>query len=319
MLELARDVLGVLPDALAQLWRMALVQLAFPLPAERRRALERRLRGREQVAKLRRADAVVVSYGKAGRTWLRVMLSGYYQHRYGLSQRSLLGFDNFHRRDARIPRIFFTHDNYIADYTGHRKSKQEFYGTKVVLLVRSPQDTAVSQFFQWKYRMRAAKKQLNDYPTDEAISIFDFAMGAGAGLPKIIDFMNLWAAEAPRIEQFLLVRYEDLRRDPEAELRRIVRFLDGAEDAASVRHAVWYASVENMRSMEQRRTFWLAGTRMTARDQANPDSFKVRRAKVGGYRDYFDDDQIARLDELVRAKLAPIYGYAADPAERSPS
>jgi hypothetical protein len=317
MLELARDLLEGLPEALAQAWRMALVWLAFPLPAERRRAFERRLRGREQLARLRRSDAVVVSYGKAGRTWLRVMLSGYYQHRYGLSPRSLLGFDNFHRRDARIPRIFFTHDNYIADYTGHRKSKRDFYDKKVVLLVRSPQDTVVSQFFQWKYRMRAAKKRLNDYPEDTEISIFDFAMAPGAGLPKIVDFMNLWAAETPRVAHLLLVRYEDLRRDPAAELRRVVAFLDGAEDPASVHHAVAFASVENMRAMEQRRTFWLAGSRMTPGDAGNPDSFKVRRAKVGGYRDYFDDEQIARIDELVRAKLAPIYGYGATPPDRS--
>jgi hypothetical protein len=316
MFELAREALGVLPDAFAKLGRMALVALAFPLPAVRRRAFERRLRGREQVAKLARADAVVVSYGKAGRTWLRVMLSGYYQRRYGLPERSLLGFDNFHRRDARIPRIFFTHDNYIRDYTGHLRSKQEFYGKKVVLLVRSPQDTAVSQFFQWKHRMRPAKKRLNDYPEDAETPIFDFVMNPGAGLPKIIDFMNLWAAEAPRVGQLLLVRYEDLRRDPEAELRRIVGFLDGSEDLAAVRHAVEFASVDSMRAMEQRRSFWLAGTRMAAGDRSNPDSFKVRRAKVGGYRDYFDDEQAARIDELVRSKLAPFYGYDAIPAER---
>jgi hypothetical protein len=319
VLDLAHDALSAAPDALAKLYRMVLVQLAFPLPAARRRAFERRLRGREQLAKLRRADAAVVSYGKAGRTWLRVMLSGYYQHRYGLSARSLLAFDNFHRRDARIPRLFFTHDNYLADYTGHRRSKQDFYDKKVVLLVRSPQDTVVSQFFQWKYRMREAKKRLNDYPADADISIFEFAMGAGAGLPRIIDFMNLWAEEAPRVGQLLLVRYEDLRSDPEAGLRGIVRFLDGAEDPDSLRHAVAFASVDNMRGMETRRTFWLAGSRMAPRDRGNPDSFKVRRAVVGGYRDYFDDEQIARIDELVRLKLAPIYGYGAPPPAPSAS
>src|SRR5262245_13223779 len=319
MLDLAREALGMLPEAFAKLGRMVLVQLSFPLPAARRRAFERRLRGREQVARLRRADAAVVSYGKAGRTWLRVMLSGYYQKRYGLPERSLLGFDNFHRRDPRVPRIFFTHDNYIRDYTGHPRSKQDFYDRKVVLLVRSPQDTVVSQFFQWKYRMRTAKQRLNDYPGDREISIFDFAMSPGAGLPKIIDFMNLWAAEAPRVAQLLLVRYEDLRVDPEAELRRVVCFLDGSEDPAAVRHAVAFASVENMRAMEQRRTFWLAGTRMAPRDRANPDSFKVRRARVGGYRDYFDDEQVVRLDELVRSKLSPIYRYGPTPSERTSS
>jgi len=310
MLDLATDALANLPDAIGKLGRMLAARLATPFGARRRRALERWLRGREQVAKLARADAVVVSYGKAGRTWLRVMLSGYYQRRYGLSPRSLLGFDNFHRRNAAIPRIFFTHDNYIADYTGHRDSKRDFYDKKVVLLVRSPQDTAVSQYFQWKHRMRPGKKRLNDYPEHGAeVSVFDFAMRPAAGLPKILDFMNLWAAEASRVRAFLLVRYEDMRRDPAAELRRIVEFLGDSAEPDAIRAAVEFASVENMRSMEQRRVFWLSGGRMTPRDKSNPDSYKVRRAKVGGYRDYFDDDQAARIDELVRSKLSPFFGY----------
>ena len=36
---------------------------------------ERKLRGVEQYNKLREADIVVVSFGKSGRTWLRVMIS----------------------------------------------------------------------------------------------------------------------------------------------------------------------------------------------------------------------------------------------------
>jgi hypothetical protein len=312
MFEVAADALANVPDVLATLARMLAVRLATPLGARRRRALERWLRGREQTAKLERADAVVVSYGKAGRTWLRVMLSGYYQRRYGFSPSTLLGFDNLHRRNAAIPRIFFTHDNYIADYTGHRDSKRDFYEKKVVLLVRSPQDTAVSQYFQWKHRMRPNKKQLNDYPEHGAdVPVFDFVMRPGAGLPKIIDFMNLWAAEAPHLRAFLLVRYEDMRRDPAAELRRILEFLGGRVDGEAVRAAVEFASLENMRTMERRRVFWLSGGRMTPGDKSNPDSYKVRRAKVGGYRDYVDEDQAARIDELVRSKLSPSFGYCA--------
>jgi hypothetical protein len=312
MLDLAIDVLFGLPDTLATLGRRIMVLLATPLGARRRRRFERWLRGREQVAKLRRADAVVVSYGKAGRTWLRVMLSGFYQRVYGLPARSLLGFDNFHRRERRIPRVFFTHDNYIADYSGHRDSKRDFYDKKVVLLVRSPQDTAVSQYFQWRHRMRPGKKRLNDYPEHRAeVPIVEFVLRPGSGLPKIVEFMNLWAAEAPRIRDFLLVRYEDMRTDPARELRRIVAFLGGPPDEEAVRAAVEFASVENMRSMEQRRIFWLSGDRMTPRDRSNPDSYKVRRAKVGGYRDYFDEEEVARIDELVSAKLSPFFGYGA--------
>ncbi|HVN40601.1 MAG TPA: sulfotransferase domain-containing protein [Myxococcota bacterium] len=310
MRDLALEVLFGLPDTLATVGRRIAVWLATPLGVRRRRDLERWLRGRQQVSRLRRADVVVVSYGKAGRTWLRVLLSGFYHRVYGIPARSLLGFDNFHRRDARIPRVFFTHDNYIGDYTGHRDSKRDFYDKKVVLLVRSPQDTGVSQYFQWKHRMRPGKKRLNEYPEHGAdVTIADFLMRPASGLPKIVDFMNRWAAEAPRIRELLLVRYEDLRADPEGQLRRIVRFLGGPTDDTAIRAAVAFASVENMRAMEERRAFWFSGLRMTQRDRANPDSYKVRRARVGGYRDYFDDEEVARIDALVRSRLSPFFGY----------
>ncbi len=47
-------------------------------------AAERRLRGAEQEDKLRRADIVVVSFGKSGRTWLRVMLSHLFREMHDL-------------------------------------------------------------------------------------------------------------------------------------------------------------------------------------------------------------------------------------------
>ena len=33
---------------------------------------------------------------------------------------------------------------------------------------------------------------------------------------------------------------------------------------------------------------------------------------VGGYRDYFDDDQVASLDAYVRERLSPVFGYGDD-------
>ncbi|MEA2080777.1 MAG: hypothetical protein U9P00_13170 [Pseudomonadota bacterium] len=43
------------------------------------------------------------------------------------------------------------------------------------MLVRDPRDVAVSQFFQWKYRMRSHKILLNQYPAHgEDVTTFDF-------------------------------------------------------------------------------------------------------------------------------------------------
>lgn len=307
MLAITRSVLR---NASKKAWRFAVLAAASPLPAERRRTLERRLRGREQVGKLREADVVIVSYGKAGRTWLRVMLSRLYQLLYGLPER-LLGFDNFHARDRRVPKIFFTHDNYIQDYTGQR-DKAAFRDKRVVLLVRNPQDVAVSQYFQWKFRMRRSKKALNDYPEHGAdVSPYDFVMRPASGIAKIIDWMNVWAAEVGRMPTLLVVRYEDLRADTVGQLARIAAFIGAPQDEAALRGAVEYASIENMRKLETQRTFWLSGGRMTPRDRDDPNSYKVRRAKVGGYRDYFDDEQVSRIDALVEEKLSPVFGYGA--------
>ena len=287
----------------------------FFLPEERRIAIERRQRGREEARKLRLADGVIVSFGKSGRTWLRVMLSRFYQVRHGLPGHVLMGFDNLHRKNAEIPRLLFTHDNYLKDFTGHADTKEDYLGKKVVLLVRHPADVAVSQFYQWKHRMRPHKKVLNAYPPHGAdVGAFEFVMGAAAGLPKIIAFMNLWAQEAERLKTLLVVRYEDLKAETEKVLERVVSFLGTPGTPEQIKDAVAFASFENMKKMEARRTFWLSGSRMVPKDRKNPHSFKVRKGKVGGFRDEFTPEQIATIESFIADNLDPFFGYV----EKSP-
>ena len=271
------------------------------------RRLERWLRGREDWRKLRLADAVVVSFGKSGRTWLRVLLSRVYQLQHGLGEREVIGFDNLHYRTGAVPKIMFTHDNYVKDYTGHRDTKEDFYDKKVIFLARDPRDVAVSQYFQWKYRMKPNKKDINAYPAAD-LAPFEFVM-SDAGLPKVIAFMNLWAKEAQRIREFMIVRYEDLRAAPEATLGRTLEFLGTPATEAQIADAVRFASLDNMKRMEQQRVFWLSGGRLVPKDRSNPNSYKVRRGKVAGYRDDFDAVQLAEIDRLVETTLDPLYGY----------
>ncbi|MGB5328007.1 MAG: sulfotransferase domain-containing protein [Gammaproteobacteria bacterium] len=280
------------------------------LPQKQAIALDRWRRGQEEYRKYQLCEYVFASYGKSGRTWMRVLLSRYYQQTYALPERILMGFENFHRMNAKVPRIFFTHDNYLRTFTGNTDSLKDFYTKKVVLLVRRPQDVAVSQFFQWKHRMRPGKMAMNRYPpAGSDISIYDFIMNPDCGIPRIIDFLNLWARELPSIDHLLLVRYEDMRVQPEKELRRIVEFLDMDPDDERIRETVEFSSVENLRKLEQQ-NYFRHGSRVKAKDSSNPDSFKVRRAKVGGYRDYFDDEQVTAIDELVNTRLSDVFGYA---------
>jgi hypothetical protein len=250
------------------------------------------------------------------------MISNIYHQRYGISEKELIQFDNFHQIDRRAPVVLFSHDNRKDDSQRPLFSIADLKSKKVVLLVRRPQDVAVSQFFQWKYRMRPHKIPLNRYPPQDAdIGMFDFVMNEDVGLPRIVDFMNAWARELPKIDKLLVVKYEDLRAQPQQELARMLEFLGESPTPKQVEETVEFGSVENLRKLESQDFFWRSGSRLTPRDKADPNTYKVRRAKVGGYRDYFDDDQLEKIDAYVNEKLSPVFGYRtpAETPDRGPA
>ncbi len=286
--------------------------MLFFLSRERKTSIERWLRGRREYRKIELADCVVVTWAKSGRTWFRLMLSRFYQIKYGLSERRFLEFDNLNKINPEIPKVFFTHGNYLRDYRNNWNSKSEFYDKKIVFLVRDPRDVAVSQYFQWKHRMHKYKKFLNDYPEHgEDLSLYDFVMNRDAGLRRIVGFFNLWASEMPRVRDIMVVRYEDMRKAPETTLKEVLAFMGTPGSDAEIKEAVAFASYDNMKRIEEQRIFWASGRRLVPGKQGNPESYKVRRAKVGGYRDYFDEDQIAEIDRYVDANLSPVFGYGA--------
>jgi hypothetical protein len=276
------------------------------LPESKRFPTERRLRGWLEQQRLDRADYAVVSFGKSGRTWLRVMISRIYQRRHGLSE-ELIEYSNYHRANSALPRVLFTHDNYLRDYTGHAGSKAAFTKKPVLLLVRHPADITMSQYFQWKHRMRPHKVLLNQYPpVDDSVTEYDFMMGS-SGLPKVNAWLNEWAVALDSLDSSLVVRYEDMRSNTQAELRRIADFMGMKATDEEVADAVEWARFENMKQRESEASS--SSDRLRAADVGNPDSFKTRRAKVGGYQDYFDDAQVEAIADYIDRTLDPRFGY----------
>ena len=151
---------------------------------------------------------------------------------------------------------------------------------------------------------------MNRYPAHGAdIDEYQFAMDQNAGLPNIVDFFNLWADEAGKIEQLLVVRYEDMRSDTARVLGQILEFIGTPASPEQLQDVVHFSSMENMKKMEQKGSSLLAGSRMVPGDRNNPDSYKVRRGKVGGFSDYFDEQQVNNIEQLLQQTLQPVYGY----------
>jgi len=250
-------------------------------------------------------DAMVLSRAKSGRTWLRAMLSRLYQRHYGLAEAQLIEFDNFHRQNPAIPTLFFTHGHYLRDRFADPRWCRAFDERRVVFLARNPCDVAVSEYFQ--STKRASEHKVELHGVDRGTSMFEFVMTAPVGLPAIVDYLNRWAPLATGRDSFRMVRYEDLRARPEEGLAAVCDFLRAPFTKEEVAEAVEFAAFENLKELERRNFF--NNRRLTPRDPDDPDSFKVRRGKVGGYADYFDDEQVAAMETLVRDRLDPAFGY----------
>lgn len=289
--------------------KQVLAQLPAPMPTKI--AVERWLRGREECMRLDRSDAVIVSYEKSGRTWLRVLLSRFYQQRHDLPEDRLLQYDKLHRLNAAVPVVTFTHDRHVNHYAG-RADHRHYDHKPLVLLVRDPRDVAVSLYFQWRHRVDLHNRHLDEMPMNDDTSLFEFVMRPESGMPAIIAFMNRWLVRGRALPGLVMYRYEDLRADPEPRFLELLRTLGAAPTAEEVAATVAYADFEQMRERERRGES--SDGRLSAGDVDNPDSFKARRAKVGGYRDYFDAEQLDAIDGVMHATLDPSFGYGGGEA-----
>ena len=235
---------------------------------------------------------VVVTHAKSGRTWLLVMISHLFHLKYGTPAEEIIKFDNLHRLEPRIPKLYFTRFTGLAPDADGRRSCDLDPATKLIFLFRDPRDIAVSYYFHLRNRSTAVERA-HKAVSDAAVAkpIFDFVVDDAVGLPRIIRLMNRWLDEMAALDHAILVRYEDLHADPIAELRRVMAFVGDPCSDAELGRAVEFASFANLQNREAERFF--ATERLRPTDSADPDAFKVRRGKVGGYRDYFSAEQLA--------------------------
>jgi hypothetical protein len=254
----------------------------------------------------RRADGFVVSIPKCGRTWLRVLFCAYACKRAGVDV--VVGDGTL--RERGLPDVKLTHDEWEHRTTrlwnrvrGKHLLAPSDRRKPIVLLARDPRDVIVSLYLQLAKREKRFQGSIQEFLRDREF-----------GLAMIVDIMNGWWAEWSTAVNVRLFRYEDCRAHTERELRRMLEHLRFPDvDDAAIAAAVEYSRFDNMQKMEREGKFEKGYLKPA--DATDPESFKVRRGKIGGYRDYLNDDDVAYVDRLC-ATLAPAYDYAA-PAGKS--
>jgi alcohol sulfotransferase len=263
-------------------------------------------RQRKAVRKLRACDVAVVSAAKSGRTWLAVMISHVYHQRSGVPENLIIRFDNFSLLNPDIPIVFFTHDTQRIDRATPLFGAKHFHGVKTVLLVRDPRDTAVSAYFN-HFRDLEKPRPGRPFTAPDHSALVEYVLSNR--LPRLIEFLQRWRGQLSDIDRHLLVRYEDLRSNPQSELAKVMTFIDDSEPAIEeIAKAVEFAAFENLRQKEASHFF--SADILKSWNPSDPNGFKVRRAKIGGYRDYFTMDDLSQIERLMQDAGLEALGYA---------
>ena len=218
-------------------------------------------------------DVFLISYPRSGNTWVRFLIAN-------LLKPEGVEID-FHNVQEYVPEINRNNDIIEAlpsprVIKSHALYKSAF--PKVIYLVRDGRDVYVSYYY---YRL----KQL-----DEGITFSDY-------LRRIDHFPCLWNEhveswlkwDQPQ-PNMLLVRYEDLLSNPEAELRKMVDFIGIDISNDVITHAVEVSRFDKMREIDQTkgRKYNLTGTK----------DF-VRKGKAGTWQDEYSQEDIAYFKEIA--------------------
>ena len=261
-----------LPERLKQSVKEALIALAFA-----------------------RADGALASYPKSGRTWLRFILANYFDLAFGLglaidlhSMFQVIPNDQLDEvrgrgafRFARRPEMPFL----LASHAPYRRAL--FAGKRVLFMVREPKDLMVSAYFH--------KARHGGY----AGGIKAFLRDPADGLADYLRYSNRWA-DRLGAHPHLTISYERLAGDTAGVVLAALELFEVSVDRAALGEAIERSRFERMRALEVAKG--LPGHR---HDPGPAEGRRVRKGKIGGFRAYLDEDDVAFVDQSCRAGLSP--------------
>lgn len=242
-------------------------------------------------------SALLISYPKSGRTWLRFILSSYFAQiagpRRDVDLHNMFGFlpnlamDRTRGLQAleptmaarRLPLIAVAHE-----ITG----VVERMDVPIIYMVRDPRDVMVSSYFH-------ATRHKHRYDG----SIRDFVRDDKQGLPHLIHYLNQ-SARLLIDRRHHLVSYEELTKTPDLMIANILRFLGYDASYAHIGLAVAAGQIDKMRALEIRE-----GIPGHDYDRNDPEALRARRGVVGGFADYLDADTLVWIADTLAERLSP--------------
>ncbi|MFS7956292.1 putative flavonol sulfotransferase-like protein [Helianthus anomalus] len=167
---------------------------------------------------------------------------------------------------------------------------------KIVYIYRNIKDVIVSNYH---FRREAMKLSMEDAPFEEAFE--EFCQGISSYGPYWDHILGYWKASLETPERILFLKYEDLKRKPTSNVKRLAEFIGhpfsvNEEKAGVVDNIIKLCSFENLSNLEVNKTGKPEGGSLENR-------LYYRKAEDGDWKNYFTDEMKEKIDKLTDEKL----------------
>ncbi|KAE8686201.1 putative sulfotransferase [Hibiscus syriacus] len=231
--------------------------------------------------KPRPTDIFVATSPKTDTTWLKALIFATVNRtRYGFSEHTLL---------TTGPHDCFPFLDIFVD--GNHRSLQDLDG--------DPKDVLVSK---WLFMNKLRPKQLPPFSLEEAFGLF--CQGISHYGPYWDHVLGYWKASLETPEKILFLKYEDLKMEPFAVVKRLGEFTGypfslEEESEGVVEEMLKLCSFENLSDLEVNKTSVLK----FSRDIMVDNRHFFRKGEVGDGKNYLTEDMIQRLNAITADKL----------------
>jgi hypothetical protein len=238
-------------------------------------------------------DRFLASYPRSGSTWLRFMLF-----------EILCGEEpGFRKIEDRLPEIQWQRGIKPILPNGGRliKTHEQFrkeYG-RAVFLVRDVRDVLLSGYARGVEVGIVELVSKGDFNSFLQAFMDGSALQMGSWQDHARSYLDSPTAKSGNL---LIVKYEELRKNPEPELAKIIEFLGVTPNLQAIRKAIEDNTLQQMRKREDKeRKAGEESVLLSPHKSTGEEGRFVRKGSVGGWR-----------EKLTRAQLEIVNHYAGD-------
>ncbi|KAK9057434.1 hypothetical protein SSX86_022269 [Deinandra increscens subsp. villosa] len=259
-------------------------------------------------------DIFLSSFMKSGTTWLRsLMFTTLNRSRFDFSDHPLLRsgpHESFPILDLYQPKDYATNDTEVVPSTSLFASHFPYKlfpssvtdpssTCKFVYVCRDPKDVLVSM---WHFILKLRPKEMGPVSLDQMFQMF--CEGVVEYGPYWDHVLGFWEACLKSPDKILFFKYEEIKRDPEAHVKKLAEFMGvpisaQEEENGMAKKIAEFCSFEHLKSLEVTKTgAYKANNGLVV---ANNDFF--RRGEVGDWKCHLTEEMKDRIDRISREKF----------------